>query len=95
MPIDVDPVSMPPEPAALTAEETVGAGRAVVRLIDHLRASDADAAVLLGLAPEVYDRWKAGEVGPIAAVDVMDLVGILKDMAARIDGHWELRLLVI
>lgn len=50
-----------PEIPHITAEEASAAARAVIRLFEKWKLSDANAREILGgLAPRSYARWKTG-----------------------------------
>ncbi|ODT66582.1 MAG: hypothetical protein ABS75_26255 [Pelagibacterium sp. SCN 63-23] len=73
-----------PDIPAITEAEAAAMARAVLRLFDRWQVSDAEArAILGGLAPRTYARWKAGEAGRIdrdLATRLSLLMGIHKGL---------------
>ncbi|MFC3704562.1 antitoxin Xre-like helix-turn-helix domain-containing protein [Devosia honganensis] len=73
-----------PDIPAITEAEAAAMARAVVRLFVNWQVSDAEArAILGGLAPRTYARWKAGEPGRIdrdLATRLSLLMGIHKGL---------------
>lgn len=73
-----------PDIPAITDAEAEAMARAVVRLFEHWQLSDADArAILGGMAPRTFARWKAGEHGRIdrdLATRLSLLMGIHKGL---------------
>ncbi|SNS89816.1 Protein of unknown function [Sphingomonas laterariae] len=54
----------PPPGLDFSTEEVQAMQRAVIRLFDHWKITDAQAATLLGdIAVRTYQRWKQGEYG--------------------------------
>lgn len=59
--IEIPRTASNPEIPQITAEEASAAARAVIRLFEKWKLSDANAREILGgLAPRTYARWKTG-----------------------------------
>jgi uncharacterized protein (DUF2384 family) len=73
-----------PEIPLITTEEAEAMARAVIRLFEHWKLSDAEAREILGgLAARTWARWKAGDVGRIdrdLATRLSLLMGIHKGL---------------
>lgn len=73
-----------PESPQITATEAEAMARAVIRLFEKWRLSDAEAREILGgLAARTYARWKSGEPGRIdrdLATRLSLLMGIHKGL---------------
>ncbi|KKB09008.1 MbcA/ParS/Xre antitoxin family protein [Devosia chinhatensis] len=73
-----------PEAPRVTEAEAQAMVRAVLRLFEHWKLSDAEARDILGgLAARTYARWKAGEIGRIdrdLATRLSLLMGIHKGL---------------
>lgn len=64
--VEIPRTAANPEIPQITAEEASAAARAVVRLFEKWKLSDAVAREILGgLSPRTYARWKAGHHGRI------------------------------
>lgn len=73
-----------PDVPQITTGEAEAMGRAVIRLFEKWRVSDAEAREILGgLAARTYARWKTGELGRIdrdLATRLSLLMGIHKGL---------------
>ena len=73
-----------PDSPQITSQEAEAMARAVIRLFERWRISDAEAREILGgLAARTYARWKAGEPGRIdrdLATRLSLLMGIHKGL---------------